>query len=334
MKFLREKVTIALILVLSSIGCHGPAEPTTPPPPEPPPPAPPSPQVELLELIPSQSSLVFLVDIASLRQTNYGDALIVAVRTLAETSEWEQLAEVDLSNDVERMIFFARVDESTGASGDLTRIMNRISASSTGFVLELSENSMQTPTSCSRSDLDETQMAPVDGPREHSFLARCGRFVFVSCCEEQPLRLTFHDSAAARALQRISAPENGAQRIASVVYGPDALNHATCSSTRVGLTGWQSATADIGEGLTVSGRIHAATPSEAPVLEECIEDGLAEISSFPLLRQFGLGGLLSTVEISRDPADDKDVLISAPLDAGQTEFLMSLVNLLGGGGLP
>lgn len=331
---MKQVALFLLVVALGMLSCRGSGEPTTPPQPEPPPPPPPSPQVELLELIPTQSSFALLVEVGALRQTNYGDGLLEAIRSVGETSEWEQIAEIDLESGVERLLFFGRVDESTGSTGDLTRIMSRMSAHSAGVVFERTSTVGEAMSDCRRSDLEESQLAPVDGPMEHSYMARCGRFVIVACCEEQPLQLTHHDSSAAGALARLETAENdatGARRVASAVFGPSALNHASCDRTRIGLTGWHSATAAIGDGLTVNGRIHAETPAAAPLLEECIEDAVAEIANYTLLQQLGVSGLLTGIEVDRDPADDKDILVTVPLDAQQTDFLMSLVGLLGGG---
>jgi hypothetical protein len=243
------------------------------------------------------------------------------------------VAGIDLSTDVDRLVFFGQRDVS-GASGDLADVMEQIYVQLGGVVFELSQQSAGTDGECLRSDLDATRLSPVESPMENSHLARCGRFVIVSCCQAQPERLTYHDAAAARALSRTESAPAGSIEVASFVIGPEFLRGASCDGTVIELTGWHRATAFLGDGLTVSGRIHAATPEDASMLEECLENEISDIASSNLMVQLGVGGLLSAVEVSLDRTEAKDVVVTAPFDAQQTEFLVSLVELLGSEGLP
>jgi hypothetical protein len=328
-----SRATIALVLVLSS--CRTGGEPTTPPAPAVNVPTPPpDPVVELTDLIPPQASVALLVEVGALRRSNHGPALIGLVRRLAETQAFEQQAEIDLASNVERLLIFSEVDPERGARGDLADITNRIMVRSGGMVLELAPTLSSSQSLCRQSDLAGVQMRPVQGPMENMAVGRCGQLVLTSCCTPEPARLSRQSSPAARALERAPEPVAGAERVAAVVMGPDALNRASCERSVVPLTGWHSAVADFGAGVTVRGRLHAASPNDAPALRQCVEDGISEVVSLPLVQQFGIGGLFSSLEVTQDPADEKDVLVTIPLDEQQTEFIMSLVDLVAGGAAP
>jgi hypothetical protein len=325
----------ALILVIALSSCRSGGGPTTPPEPvAPAPQPPPDPVVELLDLIPPQASIALVVEVGALRRSSHGPALIGLVRRLAETQAFEQQAEIDLATNVERLLIFGEVDPDQGGRGDLANITSRITVRSGGMVLELASTLSSSQNLCRQSDLAGVQMRPVQGPMENMAVGRCGQLVLTSCCTPEPARLSRQSSPAARAFERAPGPVAGAERVAAIVWGPDALNHASCEGSVIPLTGWQSAVADFGSGVTVRGRIHAASPNEAPALRQCVEDGITEIASYPLLQQFGIGGLLSALEVTQDPADEKDVLLALPLDEQQTEFVMSLVELMGAGATP
>lgn len=324
----------AFVLIVALASCRGAGEPTTPPQPVAPAPPPPDPVVELLDLIPPQTSIALLVEVGALRRSSHGPALINLVRRLAETRAFEQQAEIDLATNVERLLVFGEVDPELGSRGDLANLTRRIMVRSGGMVFELSPTLASSQNLCRQSDLAYVQMRPVQGPMEHLAVGRCGQLVLTSCCTPEPARLSRQVSAAARALDRAPAPTADFERVASVVWGPEALNRASCEQSVIPLTGWQSAVADFGRGVSVRGRLHAASPTDAPALRQCVEDGITEIANVPMLQQLGIGGLLSSFEVTQDPADAKDVLVAIPLDEQQTEFVMSLVDLMVGGATP
>jgi hypothetical protein len=323
-----------MALLIALAGCRGGGEPTTPPPPPAPPPPPPNPAVELFDLIPTQANVVLVVEVGALRRSNHGQALLGVVRRLAMSQAFERQSEIDLAADVERLVVFGEVDPERGSRGDLANIMNRMSVRTGGMVAELGSTLANARGQCHQEDLAGVQLEPIEGPMENTAVGRCGQFVIASCCVTEPAGLSRQSSAAARALALAPGPLPGADRVAAAVWGPGALSRASCEPSVIELTGWQTAVADFGQGVTVRGRIHAASPNDAPALRECVEGGVAEIAGYPILQQLGVGGLFSAVEVTQDPADDKDVLIVIPLDAQQTEFVMSLVELIGGGGAP
>lgn len=329
----RRMPRAALILVVALASCHGTGEPTTPPQPvAPAPPPPPDPVVELLELIPQQTSIALLIEVGALRRSSHGPALINIVRRLASTQALENQAQFSLASDVERFVVYGEVNPER--SGDLADLTDRITVRTGGIVIELASTLSGSQDLCRQSDLAGVQMQPIEGPVPNMAMGRCGQLLVISSFAAEPARPARGSSAAAREFERGPDPVAGAERVGAAVWGPEAMNRATCERSVIQLTGWQSAVADFGAGVTVRGRLHAASPNEAPALRQCVEDSISEVANIPLVQQFGIGALLSSIEVIQDPADEKDVLVTIPLDEQQTDFVMSLVELMGGGATP
>ncbi len=329
----RYWVILAASVMFWACGCGRGVEPTTPPPQPTPPSPPPSPAVEILDLIPAAATGATLIEVEVIRGSNHGPPLLDALRSSIGTREWEQMAQIDLTQDVERFLHFVRV-EPEQAHGDLADLMNRQNASMIGMVFELTPTVERSFEQCREADLGEVRLEPVQSPMRHGFLGRCGQFVITSCCTPTPPQPARNDSPAARTLGRLPEPAEGFSIAAAATLGPEVLNRASCEHSTIALTGWHLALVELGDGLTIRGRIHASTPAEAPDLQDCIEDGVGNIASNPLLMQLGVARLLSAVNVAQDPGDEKDVLVTVPLDSNQTSFLISLIGFLGPGGMP
>jgi hypothetical protein len=300
-----------------------------PPPPSPPP----SPVVDLLDLVPPESSSALVIDVAAARGREHGPGIVAALLRLAALQGLAQALEIDLATDVDRILITGRTDPAVGA-GDLRRLLVNRSVDNMEVVFELSPTSGQARGECREADLAEVALVPFEGPRPHGRVGRCGAFVMTSCCVEQPAQPARRSSAVGRALRRSPAPPDGASRVGAIVVGPDVLRRATCEEGEIELTGWHVAVADVGEGLTIRGWLHAATPQAAPALRACVLDGVAQVGASPVLSQLGVADLLAGVTVEQSPDDDKDVVVTAPLSAAQSSFLLLLLGMIDGSQAP
>lgn len=126
----------------------------------------------------------------------------------------------------------------------------------------------------------------------------------------------------------------GVATIATVILGPEVLNRVDCEGETILLRGWHRARVGMGEGLTIDGQVHSTTPTDAPRLRECFQDGVTEIGSMPLVQQLGISGLLGAIQLELDENDEKDVNLTVNLSPRQTGMVMTLLGMIDGSSFP
>lgn len=322
-------MVLPLVLLLATCSSATVNTPDPEPPPEPASP-PRGAAVALVDLIPSRISGAALLDVAQLRQSSRGAPIIASLRRLG-ARQWEQRLEVGLERDVRSILVYAVAPRQGGARDLAEAFRGSDIGALRGIVIELESSGRAPADLCHEADLAQLQGEPFETPAGAMNLARCGQYILLSCCDT-PLPGTVPHGAASEALARLLDRHEGRSPTLAVVVGTDLVDRATCERAVVRLADWQTLTIDLDtmeRDLSFHARFRAASETDAPILEECIETGIGELAGFPLLIQLGLGGILAGVQVDRDPQETKDVLIALQLDAQQVDLVMSFLEIMG-----
>lgn len=319
---------IGALLLVAGCASTGPEIPTTPEPetpvqPERPPRGEP---VAMLDLVPQITSGAVFIDVAQLRDSQHAEAIVGVIRRIGGR-HWEQRLDLDLTRDVERLVIYGE-SMRRRPPGNLAEAFSDPQAALRGFVVDLGTAGRPVDEICHQDDLQQIQAEEIQTPQGRMNLSRCGQYLVLTCCNS-PLPGTSAPGGAANALQSFFDDAAASTPAIAVVIGDQLFNRVSCDPEAVPLTGWQTGRVDLEQGIGVHLRLRAASESDAPNLEECVQGGLDAVLSFPFLTQIGLGSVLDGVQITRDEAEDKDVLVDLHLDEAQVDTLMTLLDLVG-----
>jgi hypothetical protein len=323
---IRSDLSFGLALLLAACG-GATANAPDPEPPAPPDPPPRGAEVAVRDLIPSRAVAVATLDVAQLRQSSRGAPIIAALRRLG-ARDWEQSLGLTIDRDVRSVtVYVEPMDQRETA--DLGRIVTGSTAGRLGGIVIERDAPIREPADrCHEADLAQVQAERIETPTGPMNVGRCGQYVLLSCCDS-PLPGSVPDGSAAAALGRLVEQHDGGAPMVSIALGADFVDHVGCEgATVIQLADWQTATVDLDRTLSIRARLRAASEADAPALEACIETDIGSLGEPTLLGQLGLGGLLSNIQIERDPQESKDVVVSVDLDERQVDLIMSLIEMM------
>jgi hypothetical protein len=293
------------------------------------PPPPPDPPLQLLELIPISAAGAIVVDVGQVRQSRFHGQIMQVVRRFGRTNGWEAQLQLDLAQDVERLLLFG---EHTGSQEpvDLARLFREQSFSSVGLVFERVVSAAPGQTQvCHHGDFNRAEVQVIERPNETCQVKRCGRYVSVHCVAPGAPPLVPQATATAPVQQELATLVGAeAAPAAAVVVGPALAGRTSCGGQTVQLAGWQRATVALQSGLELHAQVQTQE-SDAPQLEQCIRAGLQAAGRFPLLRTFGLADLFQRVEVSRQQGAQQASTVGLRWAVGESELEL-LLSLLGG----
>lgn len=324
------RVVLVLALGGAVVGCSSVVVPPEPAP-DPPPPPPPNPvPLGLMELVPASASGAALVHVSRLRAQANGPALTNLVRRLG-IFEWEVALELDLRRDVKQLLLFGVVEGDQEPS-DLSQVVEAMRRSELGAVVELRPEAYLGDGQCTDLVLAEAEARPLEGAAEGMIASRCGRFVLVRPASLEVTMEPRQPSALAGALDdAVVEGELVAPWVFLATSGQEMIDRASCGEVTVPLAGWQRATVEVADGMTLRGRYHAADTERLDELERCVDDGMGGFGDVPLFSDLQLRDLLGEAEVARDEAEPSDVLLEAAFSARELELMLGLLELVGAG---
>jgi hypothetical protein len=331
MSLMKSLIAAALLCLASACGSAttdgNVQEPLPAPlPPEPPPGEP----VSFFELVPTAANGAGLVHVTKLRSSSHGPALTNLVRRLG-VYRWEDAVGIDLRTQVERLLVFAVASREHGP-GDLSLVLDALRQSNLGAIVELRAGSVEGAAECGDRQLAALEGEVVDASLPGVTVYRCGRFVIVRRDDlEGPLG-PYPDAPVAQALQAaMRENEQGVAPIFAAVASPEMIDRVSCGETTVQLADWQQVTIEVGDGMTLGGRYHAANVDDVPQLEQCVSDGMGGFSNVPLFAQLELRDVLQNAVIARDEQTASDVTLAASFNESELDLLLGLLELVGSG---